>query len=527
MSELTSEQLAQRIHDCRLLEAKEIDQTLATAGGRGAASLDDFILELLRSEQLTNWQIARLMEGHVRGYFYGNWKVLYLVGAGTFARVYRGAHRKTVDTRAIKVLRSRYSNDEETRERFVREARMVMKLRHPNIVPIHEVDVDRGRSYMVMDFVEGQNLRDYVKTHRKLKISIALGILRGLAAGLAYAAERGITHRDMKLSNVLLSSKGQAKLVDFGLATVNAQFEDEVGGSTFNPRSIDYAGLEKVTNVSRNDSRSDVYFLGCMLYHMLTGEPPLFETRERIKRLSPKRYKDIVPLTNHDPNLPHRVVILCNRLMELRPEKRVQTPAQALAEIDGVLEAIQSGQVEKYDEELSKKHADEYAALIQKQEEGAGKTLMIVESNVKVQNSLRDRLKDLGYRVLIFSNVHRALSRFDDLDPAEESPADCVLFGGAGLGVEGIRGFQRFRKLEFCKKVPAILMLTDGQQKMLPELNLGDLHRWVTLPVKFNKLRRRLRDLLGIEDPEPTKKSLANGGVTLPTTPPRKHTGAE
>ena len=75
-----------------------------------SCDLDELIVELLQGEHLTNWQIARLVEGHRRGYFYGNWKVLYLVGAGTFARVYRGSHSKTGDVKAVKVLRSRYSN---------------------------------------------------------------------------------------------------------------------------------------------------------------------------------------------------------------------------------------------------------------------------------------------------------------------------------------------------------------------------------------------------------------------------------
>ena len=524
MSELTSEQLAQRIYECRLLEAKEVDQVLSAAGGRGA-SLDDFILELLRSEKLTNWQIARVMEGHRRGYFYGNWKVLYLVGAGTFARVYRGSHRKTNDVRAIKVLRSRYSNDDESRDQFTREAKMVMKLRHPNIVPIHEVDVDRGRIYMVMDFVEGQNLRDYVKAHKTLKVSVALNILRDLAAGLAYAAEKGVTHRDMKLSNVLLSAKGQAKLVDFGLATVNKEFEDEVGGSTFNPRSIDYAGLEKVTNVVRNDPRSDIYFLGCMLYHMVAGEPPLFETRERIKRLSPKRYKDIVPITNHNSNLPHRLVILCNRLMELNPENRIQTPALALKEVEGVLEAVKTGRAEKYDEQLTQQHKDEYAALMRTQEEGRGKTVMVVESNIKVQDSLRQRLKELGYKVLIMGNVERALERFDGLDPAEDSPADCVLFGCAGLGRDGIAAFQRFNKMDYCKKLPSILMYKDAYAKYVQQLEPKSINRFLELPIKFPKLRRHLRDLMGIKAPPAAEPKKKNG--SLPTAAPVKNTGAD
>lgn len=507
MSELSAEQLAQRILQCRLMESSEVDPVLKSAGGRGVATLDDFISELLRQECLTNWQIARLAEGHRRGYFYGNWRVLYLVGAGTFARVYRGEHRLTGDVKAIKVLRSRYSADEETRERFASEGKMVMQLRHPNIVPIHEVDEELGRSYMVMDFVEGQNLRDYVKAHQMLKVTTALSILRDLASGLAYAAERGITHRDMKLSNVLLSSKGQAKLVDFGLATVNKEFEDDTAGRTFNPRSIDYAGLEKVTNVTRNDPRSDIYFLGTMLYHMVTGVPPLLETRERIKRLSAKRYKDVAPITNVNPNLPNRVVILCNRLMDLDPEKRIQTPALALREIEGVMDAIQRGETEKYDEKLQQQLADEYAERIRQKEEGAGHTLMLIESNITIQDSLRDRLKEIGYRVLIVSDPRRAMTRFHDLDPAEERPANCVLFGCAGLGRDGIEAFRAFVEDPETAETPAMVLTLESQSGWLDGIELKDHHRQIELPIKFKRLRRALREVLHIEEPSRATES--------------------
>ena len=512
MSELTAEQLAQRIHDCRLLEANDIEKAFARAGGRGRATLDELVSELIKNEDLTNWQIQRLTDGHRRGYFYGNWKVLYLVGAGTFARVYRGVHRTTGDVKAIKVLRNRYSNDEDTRERFVREAGMVMKLRHPNIVPINEVEVDRGRSYMVMDFVEGQNLRDYVRTHKALKISVALNILRDLASGLTYAAERGITHRDLKLSNVLLTSTGSARIVDFGLATVNTQ--EEASDGVFNPRSVDYAGLEKASNAPRNDPRSDVYFLGCILYHMIAGVSPLLETRERIKRLSPRRYKEVQPLTNHNDALPHRVVILCNRLMELNPANRIQSPEQALRETEAVIAAIESGDLAKYDKELSEKHAEEYAKLVHREDEGAGKTVLVIESNIKVQDSLRDRLKQLGYRVLITGDPVRAMMRFEDLDPAEDCPADCVIFGCAGLGAEALEAFNRFATHSFCGNIPAILMVGPKQEKYLDRADLSDIRTHLELPVKFKNVRRTLRKLLNIPDPPddiPSKKKNAVG----------------
>ena len=500
MSELTADQLAQRIYDCRLLETKEIDQALAAAGGRSVATSRELISVLVKTEKLTNWQIQRIMDGHRRGYYYGNWKVLYLVGAGTFARVYRGVHRTTGDVKAIKVLRNRYSNDEDTRDSFGREARMVMKLRHPNIVPIHEVDVDRGRSYMVMDFVEGQNLRDYVRTHKGLRVRVALNILRDVASGLTYASERGITHRDMKLSNVLLTSSGSARLVDFGLATVNKDVADE-GDGLFNPRSIDYAGLEKTSHAPRNDPRSDIYFLGCMFYHMISGASPLLETRERIKRLSVRRYKEIEPLTNHVEGLPHRVVILCGRLMELDPNKRVQSPSQALREIESVIAAMDSGNLAQYDKELSEKQAEEYARLIHRDVEGDGKTVMIIESNVKVQDSLREKLKDLGYRVLIVGDPVRAMQRFQDLDPAEESPADCVIFGCAGLGVAALDAFNRFAQTEYCQEIPAILLVSAKQQSFLERSDLCEHRTHLELPVKFKNVRRTLRRLLNIPDP--------------------------
>ena len=180
MSQVTAEQFGQRLIDCNLLE--KVHQTL------------------LRNELLTNWQVDRIMEGHIQGYFYGDYKVLYLVGAGTFARVYRAVHRLTGDVRAVKVLRQRYTADVDTRDRFLQEAKMVMTLRHPNIVPIYEVDEERGRSFMVMDFVEGQNLRDFVRIHKKLDPKTALRITRAVASGLDHAYGKGITQSDLQLS---------------------------------------------------------------------------------------------------------------------------------------------------------------------------------------------------------------------------------------------------------------------------------------------------------------------------------------
>ncbi len=496
MSEITADQLAHRIYECRLMELDQLQQILGDASVGGEADLATFKDQLLRHEHLTNWQLQRVLEGNLQGYFYGNWKVLYLIGAGTFARVYRSVHTKTGDVKATKVLRSRYSENEDMREQFLREAKMVMKLRHPNIVPIQEVETERGRLYMVMDFVEGQNLRDYVRAHKKLSPIRSLKILSDLAAGLAYAAELGIGHRDMKLSNVLLSAKGQAKLVDFGLATVSGDDEESVGGAA---RSIDYAGLERATGASREDPRSDIYFLGCMIYHMVSGEPALEETKERMRRIASQRYTDVIPITIHDPDLPHRLVVFINRLMDLNYETRVQTAKDVHRESETVMAQLIAGDTSKYDATLTDQEAHAYAQKVAAKDEGDGKTILLIESNLRLQDTLRSKLKALGYRVLITSDPERGLERFEDFEPGEPLPVDCVIFGTVGLGRQGLKAYRDFVLAENTKGVPALLVIVDQLEKFVQPAWLDDQHIAFKMPLKFKHVQRALRNLLSIE----------------------------
>lgn len=491
---MNAEQFAQRLSECRLLELSQTEEAFSALGGR-EISLESLKLYLIQRDLLTNWQTQRIEQNNRRGFFYGDWKVLYLVGEGTFARVYRATHRKTGDVKAVKVLRNRYSNDRDTQDRFMREAKTVMKLRHPNIVPIHEVDIEHHRIYMVMDFIEGQNLREFVRVHGKLKLSVALDIIRDVAAGLEYAGLRGVTHRDIKLSNVLLSSTGRANLVDFGLAVVDKSMADAPG---FNPRSVDYAGLEKITNVPRDDKRSDIFFMGCLLYHMLSGHPPLFETRERMRRMSADRFRDVPPITNY-VDLPHRVVTLMKRMMDIDPEKRIQTPTAALRDIDHVITALEAGDVRKYSNSLTQVESAEFARRTRKYTEGKGFTVMVIESRKDVQDQLRDRLKRRGYRVLVLGDPRRALSRYEDLDVKEAIPADCVIFSCAGLGSAGLEAFNFFATHARMKVVPAILLVGEDQAHFLQTANLNEHRLAATLPIKFREIQQNLRQLLRIE----------------------------
>lgn len=499
MSEVTAEKLSQRIIDSGLLDGRQLESVWSELGTR-EVTLDQFKSLLLRRELLTNYQVDRLIKGERAGYFYGHYKVLYLTGSGTFARVYRAVDLRSGKVVALKVLRKRFRDDKVMTEQFLREGEIGAKLRHPNIVPILEVSKNLKAPYLVMDFVEGWNLREFIKVRKKFTPSEAIRIVVDILQGLVFAAEHGMSHRDLKLSNVLISSRGRARLVDFGLAAIKST-ETIKDDDSPNARTIDYAGLERASGCHNNDPRSDLFFVGCILYHMASGAPPLYETRDRIQRLSVQRYQNIKPILQHDPTLPQSLVMLVTKALELSPEKRFTTPAEMLEEAKRVQRRIEAGDVAAADAAAAASANESAAPVVPPvvfEQEGALRTIMIVESKIEAQDLLRERLKKHGYRVLIFSDPQRALTRFED---ADQRPADCVLFSTVNLGRPALDAFNQFGLAPATKDVPAILFIDQKQSDLGKSASLGEHRALLSMPLKVRELREMLLRLLG--EPKP------------------------
>jgi eukaryotic-like serine/threonine-protein kinase len=371
-----------------------------------------------RKGYITPFQGSKLLKGDIDGYLLGGYRLLYKIAAGTFGRVYRGDNPRTGEIVAIKVLRKRWLDNAQKIELFEREGRMGLTLRHPNIVSILAVNRDpaTGAYYIVMEFVEGGNLRDILKIRGKLSPPEALRILEEAANGLAHAYAKGMTHRDVKPSNILISAQdGVSKLVDFGLAELHGTMAEE--DDTTVDQSVDYAGLEQATGCKPGDVRSDIYFLGCTLFQMLTGEPLLTVTKDLRARKHKMRFDVAHAINRDDPNIPHQVHTLLTHMVALEPTERYQTPVK-------LLEAIRNVRAELEGE-----------GVLANGPSGP-KTVYVVEPHEKFQDILRERLKRAGYRVLMSKDATLALKRF------QQEPYHALLGDVETAGPESLEPFE-------------------------------------------------------------------------------------
>ena len=477
----TAESIAQQVVELRLVEPQELQDVWSEVGRN--ATPDELLQALVRRNLLTKWQVERVKKDYSVGFFYGDYKLLYMAGHGTFARVYRAIHRATGEVVAVKVLRSRHADSDDVVEHFVREGQVGKKLRHPNIVAIYDYGKEDHTHYIVMEFVEGSNLKDFVRIRKRLDSLEATHVLMEIASAIKYANQQGFSHRDIKMTNVLVSTAGQAKLIDFGLA---AKKGEEV------PRTVDYAGLEKAGGGPKDDPRSDLYFVGCIYYHMLTGEPPLKETRNKAERGARGRFLNVVPIQHLGQQLPRFIGEIVDRAMHINPDIRYQSPAQMLIDLKRAVEKL--GQAEGKTADATQDEGPVHT--------GPRRPVMIVEADPQSQELFRDGLRKSGYRVLIISDPFRALERIAQ-DPAI---AECVVFSAEAIGRDAVEAFNKFAADEKTKHIPAVLLLAIGQREWRHEANLGPHRVFMSMPIKLRALRTVLARLLNSEAVEDSEE---------------------
>jgi len=199
-----------------------------------------------------------------------HYKIIEEIGAGGMGVVYKAEDTKLQRTVALKFLSEDVIREEEAKQRFIREARSASKLDHPNICTIHAVEEEDGKLFIAMAYYEGETLQEVIDKG-PMKIDEALTITNKIAEGLNEAHSKGIIHRDIKPSNIMLTDRGQIKIMDFGLAKSIAGSMVTKAGTTLG--TIGFMSPEQ-SRGEEVDSRTDIWSLGVVLYYMLTGQTP-------------------------------------------------------------------------------------------------------------------------------------------------------------------------------------------------------------------------------------------------------------
>jgi WD40 repeat protein/serine/threonine protein kinase len=260
---------------------------------------------------------------------FGDYELLEEIARGGMGIVYRARQLALDRTVAVKMLLFGPLSSPEFVKRFRAEASVAASLQHPNIVAIHDVGVCQGQQYFAMDYVEGQSLAKLLASG-PLPATRAACYLKTIAEAIHYAHERGILHRDLKPSNVLIDASDQPRVTDFGLARrLEGDSELTVTGQVLG--SPNYMPPEQaVGKRGKVSRRSDVYSLGAMLYHLLTGRPPfvgeaLTDTLEQVLNEEPVSPRLL------NPSVPRDLETICLKCLEKEPEKRYTT-TQTLAD---------------------------------------------------------------------------------------------------------------------------------------------------------------------------------------------------
>jgi serine/threonine protein kinase len=269
-----------------------------------------------------------------------HFELLEFVGGGGMGSVFRAADTRLDRIVAVKVL-SRDHTDEETIRRFGKEAQSAARLDHPNIARVYYVGEDRGWNFIVFEYIEGVNLRDYVVQHGPLPLEDALIYTLYVAEALAHSSSRDVIHRDIKPSNVLVTADGTVKLVDMGLARLHQveSSSDDLTSSGVTLGTFDYISPEQARDPRLADVRSDIYSLGCTLYFLLAGRPP-FPDGTALQKLLRHNADQPPDIRVERPDLPAEAQAILARMLAKRPDERQQSAEQLIAEIVSVADQL-------------------------------------------------------------------------------------------------------------------------------------------------------------------------------------------
>lgn len=318
----------------------------AVNGGSVRHRLDDQPTVITGSDQVAAGSTAELGVEIVApkltpGAMIGPYELLDQIGGGGMGRVFRAFEASVGRTVALKLLSPNQAADPQTLARFQNEARAAGRLNHPNIVQVFSAGEVQGIPFIALEFIEGKNVRALVEESGGLAVGEAVRYAIQVAEALEHAWSRGVVHRDVKPSNILVLPDGRVKLIDFGLARMHEGTgrSRDLTSSGMTLGTFDYIAPEQARDPRLADIRSDIYSLGCTLFFMLTGRPP-FPTGTVLQKLLQHQAEEPPDIRKFRKDVPETLVRVLRKMMAKSPRHRYQTASQLIQGLSEVLAEI-------------------------------------------------------------------------------------------------------------------------------------------------------------------------------------------
>jgi response regulator RpfG family c-di-GMP phosphodiesterase len=448
---------------------------------------------LLEAGLLTGYQAARVRAGSVRGLIVGSYRILDRLGAGGMGVVYRAEHVVLRRPVAVKLL-APGENDPRLLRRFLAETRAVARLQHPNIVAAFDAGEAPGplpdappAPYLVMEYVDGQDLELMVQDQGPLDVAGACLLGRQVADALREAHRHGVVHRDVKPSNVLVTPAGVAKVLDFGLAR---HFSHRLTEPGMMLGTVGYMAPEQARDAASVDERADVYSLGCTLFWSLTGRDPFPGHDDPVGDLLRRLNQPAPAARQFRPSVPAELDAVLQRMMAVDPDDRYPSAEAVVRILTGFLPAEVS---------LDRPEGVGSKAVGRLSVPGAaarpdGRRVLIVDDEESVRGLCRAVLKTDGFTCAEAEDGPAALAAL------REQPADLVLLDMNLPGQSGADVLRQIRAAFPEANLKVILCSGSRSVDDLARLRLSGADDYLTKPFSPLRLRSSVQAALGVKE---------------------------
>jgi serine/threonine protein kinase len=324
-------------------EVKTVYQRWQATARDNPGNPTQYLRWLVANQHLTEYQAGLIGRGHADDFFLNQYKILDRLGRGRMAGVYKAVHQLG-QVVAIKVLPPSKAKEPQVFARFQREARLALKLKHPNVVRSFQVGEVNGLHYLVMEYLDGETLEEVLQRRKRLPPNEAVRIVHQALAGLQHIHEQGLVHRDLKPGNLMLVPARQSgepdstllatvKILDIGLGRQLFEEGDRAAEQQLTSEDVllgtpDYLAPEQARNPHASDIRADIYSLGCVLYHCLAGQPP-FPDKNALNQMIRHATETAKPIKELNAAVPDGLQQIVSWMMAKDPAKRYPTPERA------------------------------------------------------------------------------------------------------------------------------------------------------------------------------------------------------